>query len=64
MPEFVPKLNNFYLTEQFFMIIIFLFLFFLQVEAGDVILKINGTDVHRFSTKEGELFTFDKLNVT
>lgn len=27
---------------------------FLQVEAGDVILKINGTDVHRFSTKEGK----------
>lgn len=26
----------------------------LQVEAGDVILKVNGTDVHRYSTKEGE----------
>lgn len=25
-----------------------------QVEAGDVIVKVNGTDVHRFSTKEGE----------
>lgn len=27
-----------------------------QVEAGDVIVKVNGTDVHRFTTKEGELF--------
>lgn len=26
----------------------------LQVEAGDVIVKVNGADVHRFSTKEGE----------
>lgn len=26
----------------------------LQVEAGDVILKVNGTDVHRYSTKEGK----------
>ena len=25
-----------------------------QVEAGDVILKVNGTDVHRYSTKEGK----------
>jgi len=25
-----------------------------QVEAGDVILKVNGTDVHRYTTKEGE----------
>jgi hypothetical protein len=31
-----------------------LFFSLLQVEAGDVILKINGTDVHRFSTKEGK----------
>lgn len=35
---------------------IFFFSFiFLQVEAGDVILKVNGTDVHRYSTKEGKL---------
>lgn len=26
----------------------------LQVEAGDVILKVNGADVHRYSTKEGK----------
>lgn len=26
----------------------------LQVEAGDVILKVNGTDVHCYTTKEGE----------
>ena len=25
-----------------------------QIEAGDVILKVNGTDVHRYSTKEGK----------
>lgn len=25
-----------------------------QVEAGDVILKVNGADVHRYSTKEGK----------
>lgn len=25
---------------------------FVQVEAGDVILKVNGTDVHRYTTKE------------
>lgn len=29
-------------------------IFLLQVEAGDVILKVNGTDVHRYSTKEGK----------
>ena len=23
-----------------------------QVEAGDIILKVNGTDVHRYTTKE------------
>lgn len=33
----------------------FLFVFFkLQVEVGDVILKVNETDVKRFSTKEGK----------
>lgn len=26
----------------------------LQVEAGDVLLKVNGTDVNRFTTKEGK----------
>lgn len=25
----------------------------LQVEAGDVIVRVNGTDVHQFTTKEG-----------
>lgn len=35
-----------------------------QVEAGDVIVKVNGTDVHRFSTKEGELkYATDVLNI-
>lgn len=24
-----------------------------QVEAGDIIVKVNETDVHRFTTKEG-----------
>jgi len=28
-----------------------------QIEAGDVILKVNGTDVHRYSTKEGKYLT-------
>lgn len=28
-----------------------------QVEAGDIILKVNETDVHLFSTKEGEFFS-------
>lgn len=32
------------------LIIFFLF----QVEAGDVILKVNGDDVHLYSTKEGK----------
>lgn len=27
--------------------------FVLQVEAGDVIVRVNGTDVHHFTTKEG-----------
>lgn len=26
----------------------------LQVEVGDVLLKVNGTDVNRFSTREGK----------
>lgn len=26
---------------------------YLQVEAGDVIVRVNGTDVHHFTTKEG-----------
>lgn len=26
---------------------------YLQVEAGDIIVKVNGTDVHHFTTKEG-----------
>lgn len=26
---------------------------FVQVEAGDVIVKVNGIDVHRYTTKEG-----------
>lgn len=26
----------------------------LQVEAGDVLLKVNGTDVNRFTTREGK----------
>lgn len=30
------------------------FLFLLQVEAGDVILRVNEVDVNRFSTKEGK----------
>lgn len=30
------------------------FLLMFQVEAGDVILKVNETDVNRFSTKEGK----------
>lgn len=34
---------------------IFIFSSAPQVEAGDVILKVNGTDVHRYSTKEGKL---------
>lgn len=25
----------------------------LQVEAGDIIVRVNGTDVHHFTTKEG-----------
>ena len=29
-------------------------LLFFQVEVGDVILKVNETDVNRFSTKEGK----------
>lgn len=29
-----------------------------QVEVGDVILKVNETDVIRFSTKEGEFVYF------
>lgn len=29
------------------------------MEAGDVIVKVNGTDVHRFTTKEGESWTFN-----
>lgn len=28
----------------------------LQVEAGDVLLKVNGTDVNRFTTREGKIF--------
>lgn len=28
--------------------------FLFQVEVGDVILKVNETDVNRFSTKEGK----------
>lgn len=30
--------------------------FALQVEAGDVLLKVNGTDVNRFTTREGKEF--------
>lgn len=29
---------------------------FVQVEAGDVIVKVNGIDVHRYTTKEGIFF--------
>lgn len=32
--------------------------FVFQVEAGDIIVKVNGTDVHRFTTKEGTLHIF------
>lgn len=34
-----------------------------QVEAGDVIVKVNGADVHRFSTKEGEYLLYDNCIV-
>lgn len=30
-------------------------IYYLQVEAGDVIVSVNGTDVHHFTTKEGIL---------
>jgi hypothetical protein len=33
-----------------------IYLLFPQVEAGDVILKVNETDVNKFSTKEGKQF--------
>jgi hypothetical protein len=36
-------------------------LLFSQVEAGDVILKVNETDVNRFSTKEGKQFDLSVL---
>lgn len=32
----------------------------LQVEAGDVIVRVNGTDVHHFTTKEGTEATFPR----
>lgn len=34
-----------------------------QVEAGDVILKVNETDVNRLNTKEGELYYHNILIV-
>lgn len=34
----------------------YIYFIFSQVEAGDVILKINETDVNRFTTKEGKQF--------
>jgi hypothetical protein len=37
-------------------------LLFPQVEAGDVILKVNETDVNRFSTKEGKQFDLSLLS--
>lgn len=36
----------------------------LQVEAGDVLLKVNGTDVNRFSTREGEESAIYHANAT
>lgn len=36
----------------------------MQVEAGDVIVKVNGTDVHHFTTKEGILLNFLKQTKT
>lgn len=35
------------------------FFFKFQVEVGDVILKVNETDVKRFSTKEGNAFAYE-----
>lgn len=34
-----------------------------KVEAGDVIVKVNETDVHRFTTKEGWLSRYFKEEV-
>lgn len=42
----------FFLFDYLIVIIIFV-VAHLQVEAGDVIVRVNGTDVHHFTTKEG-----------
>lgn len=36
----------------------------LQVEAGDVLLKVNGTDVNRFTTREGKEFAIYHAHAT
>lgn len=38
--------------------------FGLQVEAGDVLLKVNGTDVNRFTTREGKVFAIYHAHAT
>lgn len=36
----------------------------LQLEAGDVLLKVNGTDVNRFTTREGKEFAIYHAHTT